>query len=270
MAYPTGETYEGHRCGDEEYVDFNVDQEHCVLSATKIKDHCRDMPPLLLHSCQVDCCYGGCNSIGKVAATVVELQTYVADTEEDKIVYNPPETPVLCDGDYKASTGDTVCPNSSKGIVKVLHGSDKLPDYNDIIYGIALEDYYQDDNVGRTVKFRIASPFEKDADVYVRYEKKVGNFANDPACDTIENVSCDESDEIEVGCVEFPDVEPFAIFDLYFVSKEDSFILNNAGDAEVEKCCKAPTEKYADGGYKIIKYSFEIKCTCPGVDVGAV
>ena len=199
--------------------------------------------------------------LDEVAETVTELQTYVTEDEPNNVVIDVPDKPSLCDGDNKDSTGDTACPNYDGTIVKLLNGSDELPKDTDIIYGITLADYYQDENIGRTVKFRVASPFEKDADVYVRYEKKVGTYANNPECDSIENVSCDEnSDEIEVGCVEFPGVDPFAIVDLYFVSKEDDFILSVAGDTEVEKCCKPPT--YEDG-HKVVRYAFEIKCTCP-------
>jgi len=265
MIYPQGSTYDDHKCKFEEYVDFKVDQDHCVLSATKINEMCKDMPPLLVHSCHVDCCFGGCPSMKKVAETVTDIQVVVYDEDEDNIIYDP-VFPDICDEEnyFKESTSETACPDSPEGVVKVLHGSDDLPEDKDIIYGIEFEEYHQDENIGRTIKFRVSSPFEE-GDVYLRYEKKVGLVANDPACDPIENVYCGV-DEIEVGCVEFPNVEPFAVFDLYFASKEDSFILANASkDTEIEKCCHPPVDLYAEEGYKILKYSFEVKCTCPGL-----
>ena len=73
---------------------------------------------------------------------------------------------------------------------------------------------------------------------------------------------CDlEALEIEVGCIEYPVVEPFALVDVYFASNEDPFVLNNAApETEVEKCCKPPDY---DRGYGVIKYTFKIECTCP-------
>lgn len=265
MAYPTGNTYDDHKCTDEEYVDFNVDQENCVLSASKISESCKDMPPLMLHSCQLDCCLGGCAEFEEIADTVIELQPYAADPDPNNIIYDPPVLPDLCDerSQFKASCNETACPNSPGGIVKVLGSSDELPADKDIIYGISLGDYNRDDDIGRTVKFHVSSPFKDEVDVFLRYEKKVGLIANNPACDRFESNYCGPN-EIEVGCIEFPNVPPFAVVDLYFVSNEDSFILGNASpDTEVEKCCYPPSEKYADQGYKIVKYSFEIQCTCP-------
>jgi len=264
MAYPTGKTYDDVKCDEQEYIDVE-NPEHCVMSLTKINDYCKDMNPLLLHSCKLDCCLGGCLEFEEVAETVVELQPYVADTEEDYIIYDPPVVPKVCDEEkgFKASSSETACPDSPGGIVTLLDSSDTLPRDKDIIYGITLSDYDRDEDIGRTVKFHVSSPFDNDANVYVRYEKKVGKVANDPVCDRFASDYCGPT-EIEAGCVEFPGVPPFAVVDVYFASNKDSFIQNVAApDTEVEKCCHAPFEKYVKEEYDIVKYTFEIQCACP-------
>jgi hypothetical protein len=168
---------------------------------------------------------------------------------------------------YKA-TGDSVCPASDKGIVSLVQrSSDRLPLKDlDLIYGIELENA-KDDNGGRSIKFRVDNPFADEADIFVRYKKKVGQYANEPRCKSMPNTKsgCDlDAPEIEVGCIEFPGVEPFALVDVYFVSKqENSFIkLNAKGGAAVEKCCKPPAE-YSDDNYGVVKYTYQIQCACP-------
>lgn len=146
-----------------------------------------------------------------------------------------------------------MCPSASGSIVHVTKHSANLPDGEPIIYGISFPDT-QDDDHGREVSFKIGNPYGPVADTYVRYEKKVGQFANDPDCEkTLEQVSgCDsESKTITVGCIEYPGVAPFALFEVYFAGP------NVSGDAEVDKCCHP--EPY-DGA---IKYSFKIDCACP-------
>jgi hypothetical protein len=101
------------------------------------------------------------------------------------------------------------------------------------------------------------------------YCKKEDKYEEDMKlrCESMPNTKsgCDlDAPEIEVGCVEFPGVEPFALVNVYFVSKqEDSFIKLNAKDgAAVEKCCK-PTAEYNNDDYGVVKYTYKIQCACP-------
>merc|ERR1712086_22820 len=140
-------------------------------------------------------------------------------------------------------------------------------DQEDLIYGIVLEGV-KDDNIGRSIKFKVDNIFANEADVFVRYEKKVGQYANEPMCESMPNTKsgCDvNAKSIEVGCIEFGNgVEPFALVDLYFASKEpNSFIKQIAADdTTVHKCCKAP-ETYNEEGYGVVKYTLKIQCACP-------
>lgn len=270
MVYPEGTTYGDHKCVDEEYIPFDVNSDDCVISSDKIIAKCAEKPPALVNACQVECCYGGCGTFDEVEEEIADFVELSDMTEDVDIVFDPPvlvEEP-LCDENGKSSTSDSVCPDNN--IVQIVHQSSELPSGDDdIIYGIVLEDA-KDDNVGRSVKFRVDNIFSDEADVYVRYEKKVGEFANDPACESMPNTKsgCDaDANEIEVGCVEFPNVEPFALVDIYFVSnKANSFIKMNAeDDTAVEKCCKPP-DVYNVDDYGVIKYTLKIQCTCPNQD----
>jgi len=278
MTYPEGTTYGDHKCVDEEYVPFDVNNEICVISAQKIINKCADKPPSLVHPCQVECCYGGCNTFDEVEEQIVELVTLDTEEEEQDLIFDPPvvaEEPLCFSTGDKVATSDKVCPASPDGIVQIVHqSSDKLPadGDQDIIYGIVMEEA-KDDNIGQSVKFRVDNIFATEADVYVRYEKKVGEFANDPACESMPNTKsgCDvDATEIEVGCVEFPNVEPFALVDIYFVSnKANSFIpMNAAADTAVEKCCKPPDAyQFDQNGYGVLKYTLKIQCSCPTIAV---
>jgi len=281
MTYPDGTTYGDHKCVDEEYVPFDVNNEVCVISAQKIITKCAEKPPSLVHACQVECCYGGCNTFDEVEEQIVELVTLDTEEASEDIVFDPPvveEDPFCLSTGEKVSTSDTVCPASPNGLVQIVHkDSDKLPEGGDqdIIYGIVLEEA-KDDNIGQSVKFRVDNIVATEADVFVRYEKKVGEFANDPACESMPNTQsgCDvDATEIEVGCVEFPNVEPFALVDIFFVSNAaNSFIqMNAAADTAVEKCCKPPDAyQFDENGYGVLKYTLKIQCSCPsngdGVD----
>jgi hypothetical protein len=190
-------------------------------------------------------------------------------TEDDIGTQNSPEETLgQCDEYGYKATGDSVCPASDKGIVSLVQkSSDRLPREDpDLIYGIKLE-HAKDDNAGRSIKFRVDNPFADEADIFVRYKKKVGQYANEPRCESMPSTKsgCDlDAPEIEVGCVEFPGVEPFALVNVYFVSKqENSFIKLNAKDGvAVEKCCK-PTAEYNNDDYGVVKYTYKIQCACP-------
>jgi hypothetical protein len=266
MAYPSGTTYEDHQCGDEEYVDFNVDNEMCVISADKINEKCNTKTPLLVHSCQIDCCLGGCDSFDIVEEEIVGMTTL--STYDEDIVYNDFVPTSICDEEtYKVSTSETACPSSNKGVVELVYQSAEIPDVeSSILYDFVIEPPAIDDNIGQTIKFKVDNPFADHADIYVRSLKKVGESAMDPTCDNMPNTvaGCNpEAREIQVGCHEFPGVDAFAIVDIYFVSNEDSFIIDNAvAGTEVDKCCK-PLDAYNEDGYGVIKVTFQIQCTCP-------
>lgn len=270
MAYPNGTTYADHKCVDEEYVEFDVHFEGCVINADKIIEFCNDKPIAMITPCQIDCCYGGCNQIDVVVDELVELEKFSVE-QEDLIYDSPILPPPLCEEDSgeKLQTGKSVCPTSgSDGIVEIKHkSSDELPiGDQDILYGIVLEGQ-KDENVGTSIKFKVDNIFATEADIFVRYEKKTGLYANEPMCESMLNTKsgCDvDAKTIEVGCIEFPGKEPFALVDLYFVSNDQtSFIKQNAKeDRAVHKCCPTP-DLYNEDDYGVVKYTLEIQCTCP-------
>ena len=167
---------------------------------------------------------------------------------------------------YMAATGDSVCPASDKGIVSLVRKShDRLP--CDLIYGIELEDVKDVDvNLGRSVKFRVYNAFADEADIFVRYQEKTGRYANEARCESMPSTKsgCDpDAPEIQAACIEFPGVTPFALVDIYFVSrKPNSFIkLYAKADTAVHTCCQPPDE-YDGGDYGVVKYTYEIQCAC--------
>jgi len=293
MTYPESTTYADHKCHHEEYVEFDVHYEGCVISADKILALCSDKIPAMLTACHIDCCYGGCDAIDHVEDEIIQLEIFSVEQDEEEIevniIYDIPDEhlpPPMCDEQTgeKSLTGDAVCPSSSSSsssgssIVELdRRSSDELP-YDgaeqDMLYGIVLEEA-KDFNIGRSIKFNIDNVFDADADVYVSYERKVGRYSNEPVCDSMPNTrhgGCDpEANTIEVGCVEgFPGTPPFAIVDLYFVSNggeelaDSSFIRQTARrDTAVHKCCHPPEEYNNDDEYGVVKYTLTIQCTCP-------
>lgn len=257
MTPPVGLTYDDIKCTDEEYEEFDIN--NCVIAADKIIEYCGKKDPLFVGPCQVDCCAGGCDADeDETVKDIKELSDKPDDILFDEVT--PPENAPLCEGDDFDLTGETACPTQDGSIVKILHQSADIAGVDPIIYGITFADA-QDDDHGREVSFRVRNPFGSNADIYVRYEKKVGLHANDPKCDGLPEYvpGCNaEAPEIIVGCVDYPGVEPFAVVNVYFASAE---LTGSADpDTEVEKCCPAPD--YA--GIGVIKYSFEVQCSCPG------
>jgi len=261
MTYPEYSGYDEVKCLYEEYVDFVLEEADCIIPKFKIKGACEDKPAPLIHGCQMDCCEGGCYEISDKIQEIQNI-THLSDKEEEEMIYDVNKEAPLCSGDSYEKTGETACPSSSGSVVKSIHQTANISDGESIVYGITFADA-QDDDHGREVSFRVNNPFQTKADTYVRYKKKVGLFANDPACESMADLvpGCDqEAEEITVGCIENPGVEPFAIVDIYFAST-DSFVVENADSGtEIEKCCKAP--EYS--GVGIIKYTFKIQCSCPG------
>lgn len=264
MTYEENATYENVKCVHEDFIPVHVDDPACVETAENIHSVCDSKPMMLRNACEVECCLGNCPAMDEMAEEITGI-VELSENIEDCIYPTPSPTPSpLCDDDSNfLGTGETVCPNTSSSIVRVIDSSTaaSIPDGQPIIYGITLKG--ANDDHGHEVSFRVDNPFESNADTYVRYSKLVGFHAKDPACEDLPELvpGCNaESQEITVGCIENPGQDPFAIVDVYFAS-DDSFVVNNANAAtDVEKCCDAP-----DYGpdFGVIRYSFKIECVCP-------
>merc|ERR1712151_64613 len=115
-------TYDDHKCQQEPYVDYREDNEHCVLDADQIELACKDMPPLMVHACQVDCCFGGCGRVQETREHLEDITT-LSDRQED-IVYEI----TSCAETEKKDTSSTKCPGDE--VVKLLktNGDEPLPD----------------------------------------------------------------------------------------------------------------------------------------------
>ena len=95
MAYPVGTTYEDFKCIDEEYIDFDVNDDMCVISSEKIIEKCAEKPPLLVHSCQVDCCFGGCGHFDEIVEEIGEITTLSVLDEDIVFDFPPPSSSYL-------------------------------------------------------------------------------------------------------------------------------------------------------------------------------
>jgi len=260
MVPPAGGSWKDIKCHDEPYVPF--DEDTCLASQAQIEAHCgdKDFTDFKYNACREECCIapGVCPLMEE---TEEEIEDIIPHSGEDDvtIVDLPPvpDTP-SCDDTNHEATGETVCPSAEGSVVKVIHQTADFPADQPVIYGIQFNPSAGDDQ-GRTVSFKVDNPYGSAADAYVRYEKKVGLYANDPACDSLPELppGCqEETTVITAGCIEYPDVAPFALVDVYFATDE---ALNADPDTEVEKCCKAP-----DYSIGVVKYSFKIQCACPG------
>jgi len=260
MSFAEDNTFNDYKCEDQPFVDFDVDDPSCVLSADKIKEKCGNMLPLMIHACQVECCMGGCDHIEENVEEVVTI-IKLEDNPDVEIVY---EVPVFSDceknGSFK-STSDTACPDSATPIVTLLgsKGNVPLPEGVDVFYGIVTDMEPHNDAFGTTVKFKVNNPFDSNADVYVKHEKSVeGNF-NDPHCVEFDDTAggcADSAEEVEVACRNYDGVTPFALVTVYFASSG----LAIDSSVNVDECCEA-SEYPSDIG--IVEYTFEIKCNCP-------
>jgi len=172
--------------------------------------------------------------------------------------------PPACDETIKPLTSTTACPSRPDGVVKLLKSSAPIPENEPILYDIIIEDP-KDMSSAKTVKFKVDNPFANFTDIYVKHSKKVGKRFMDPVCESMPfTPGCNtEAPEIEVGCHEYPNVNPFALVSIYFASKKDETVLGlHSDEVAIDKCCRAPQE-YENGNYGIVEYTFEIQCTCP-------
>jgi len=253
--YPEGATYNDFKCKEEPFVP--IDLTNCVLSEEKIIKYCADESLAMVDSCKLDCCFGGCGDPEKPP----EEPEY-PPFDDVPVDAAPPPDPI-CTETYKESTGETVCSWTKDSAVKVVRQSAPIPDREPILYGIVIQPRL-DEDLGQVVKFRVDNPFVNKADIYVRYDEKVGEYMMNPVCATmLDTAGCDpKAPEIVVGCFENEGADSFALVDIYFVSNEDPFIIDNAApDIEVHECCR-PLDVYKEPGYGTIMYTFEIQCNC--------
>merc|ERR1712091_510084 len=147
----------------------------------------------------------------------------------------------ICEGGEYTDIGDEVRPDAGD-IVEVMSGEGPAP----VLYGIKFITPH-DDSHGTEVSFHVGNPLGENVKTYVRYEKKVGQYANDPACDKQIDIApgCVETNnKITVGCIEYPGVAPFALVDVYFASSALS------GGPAVQECCHPD-----DDDFGVVKYS---------------
>lgn len=245
MSYHGDTTYDDHKCEKEPYVDYREDNELCVLDADQIELACKDVPPLMVHACHVDCCFGGCGQIEEVVETLKEIRTLSDNDKAVEYEFNK------CTDTEKKDTSSTKCPNGE--VVKLLKtkGDQPLPE-GDIFYNFEFND--------GVVGFNINNPFEAGAAVFVKHDKKVLNNFMDPTCDgqKLTASGCDDNFHVEVACHDFDDVAPFALVSVYFASVAVS-PLNE--QASIDKCCQPEEFSPAVG---VVEYTFEVQCGCPG------
>jgi hypothetical protein len=254
MTYHGDHTYEDYKCEEEEYIEI-VDRD-CILTMDKIIEACQDMPPLFIHACEVDCCFGGCNQIDEVLEQIEELR--VLSEDEGDIVYDIPNFD-KCKGETFDDTSDTVCGNGVEAVTLLkTTGSEELPE-GEIFFGINVHSEPSSEVGHLTVKFKVNNPFPDTADVYVKYEKAVMDDMADPNCEPMIGTAsgCDaEAVNIEVLCRTFDGVDPFAVVQVYFVSES----ISSEDSPAVDSCCE-PEEYGAESG--IVSYTFEVACGCP-------
>jgi cysteine-rich repeat protein len=166
--------------------------------------------------------------------------------------------------DYMVKTASEVCPYSTDPVVKTLKKDDGSvegsPDPADFIYGIEFNQPV--DGSAPTVSFKVDNPMKEVSDLYVKYGKKVGILASDPACEVMPaKADCSpEATVITAVCHDYAGVDPFAIVDIYIAS-QDPFLAAVGEAATVDKCCHP--DDYTDGSWGVVRYAVEIKCVCP-------
>ena len=199
--------------------------------------------------------YGGLVQVSDTPFTSVPAGPPKPTPNETVIVYDTiiETEPDVCDGDAYKLTSDEVCPDSGD-IVQLLKANADGP--TPVIYGVEFVPSH-DDTHGNEVSFHVGNPNDSNVKTYVRYEKNIGWFANDPACDKQVDVApgCQESsNKITAGCIKYPGREPFALVNVYMASED------LVGDAEIIKCCDPD-----DDGFGVVKYAFKIQCGCPDI-----
>lgn len=245
MTYHGDTTYADHKCEAEDHIDWTVDNEFCALDADTIFLACKDEPLHLRYACELDCCFGGCSTIQETINDII-----VNDEKVPEVVfeYNGDE---VCVKDDLENTSSTVCPNAD--IIKLLEtkGDQTLPD-DDVFYDIAFGD--------DSVSFKINNPFGASANVFVKHDREaLGDFLA-PACEggELRPVECNNDFSVTAKCLDYADVDSFALVTVYFASVAVS-PLNE--QAVIDRCCEPEVYAPAVG---IAEYTFEVPCGCPG------
>jgi len=246
MTYHGDTTYADHKCEAEDHLDWKENDENCVLSADQIFVACIDQPPQFRYACEMDCCLGGCATIEDTINDII-----INDEKEPEVLFDY-DGDEACVKDDLENTSSIVCPNTD--IIKLLEtkGDEPLPD-DDIFYDITFG--------ADTVSFKINNPFGASANVFVKHDREaMGDFVA-PACEgeELRPVDCDNDFSITAKCLDYTDVEPFALVTVYFASVDVS-PLNE--QPIIDQCCEPEVYAPAVG---IAEYTFEVPCGCPGL-----
>jgi len=248
MTYHGEGSYADYKCENEDHVDWENDNELCVLSADQILFYCKDKPILTKYACQMDCCYGN-NECGKNDEFISDDLETNGPPPKDDVVF---EYEADCEEVNIVDTGSTVCPDADIVTLLKTNGDEPLPEDTDIFYDITFGE--------GTVKFKVNNPFDANAEVFVKHDKTAIQGFVDPTCDadSLSQSGCKDDFSIEVACLDYDDIEPFALVSVYFASVAVS-PLNE--QATIDRCCEPEEFAPAVG---IVEYTFEIKCGCPG------
>jgi hypothetical protein len=236
---PVGATFDDMKCHGEDYVD--IDDDSCEYNKTAQDETCGSIENQNMQDdCKFECCMGNCAN-DTVLEIIVDILKFDEPVEEAVVD--------LCD-----DQNESVCLSS---IVEVLRNNQENLE-PPTIYDI--EFLESDDKLGKQVTFKVShSLYDDTVDMYVRHQKKVGEYANDPVCDKELNVKpgCTET-LLTAGCVEHNgDFASYAIVDVYLASS--SSLVIDAG-SEVQKCCHPAVY---DDDVNIAKYTYKIQCQCP-------
>lgn len=248
MSFHGNTDYGDHKCANETHRDFIVTDPSCVLSAEKIEEVCKGMPPVAYYACQLDCCMGGCDQLPDVIPDLdrpgVPTEAPAGDPEGECVLVNTP---------------DAVCPTATGPVVTLLQttGNEPLPADAPVFHSI-YQDPDPDDNGDTTVHFKVNNPFDSAADVYVKHDENVLTTFTTSVCPAfeIEASGCNKDEIIEVACKEYPGVAPFALVNVYFASVG----INSDSNAEIDQCCEPEDYEPSVG---IVEYTFKIECVCP-------
>jgi len=243
MTYHGDTEFEDHKCEHVDSIDWREENELCVLSVDEIEFACKDMPPVMMHGCMLDCCLGGCTQVNNTERIITGIHTLSTDDDGLYLLNS-------CTDSEKEDTSSTVCPGAEVVSLLKTVGDEPLPN-GDIFYDI---EFGSD-----TVSFRVNNPFEASATVFVKHDKKVISNFMDPICDGEELTAagCDDDFPVEVACHDFDGLDPFAVINVYFASVAVS-PLND--QASIDRCCEADEFAPSVG---IVEYTFEIQCGCP-------
>jgi len=262
MTPAPGQDYSDIMCADIAHV---CQTEYCQLSHAQLEEACDQYGGEKYQTCRLECCHNTeeCDhAIDHLSGLITNKATKAPDTP-------PAIKDPVCDDEGLKNTSTTACPASP--LVNVLRGP-ILPENEDILYDL---EPYAGHESERFVSFRVNNPFGSAADIYVSHDKPslVNNEFPTPTCDGRLGVDpgCDAEAEnlLTIPCVTYPGKHPFAMVNVYFVSRGEDFIGADP-QAEVNKCCVDDEKRieYEEMEYNVIHYALEVRCSCP--DGGAI